>query len=195
MHVSKHTLLGRIINPTRSSTNHSRWYTRISLCPETPLKQPLPYFLVTLCFTRHMPVCLSLCVCAPLSHTHIHTYILGRLGLLSQIRRWQWEGAVSMPVELCEWGSDEREAHLVNWQLPSGFFIFFTMKGLNPCQLSAILTMREETVAFRQTLTMYFSLDPSLSWLPLLLHSVHRCSVDVCARQTYSGNTLMQDKM
>lgn len=136
-------MLGRIISSTRSSTNHSRWYTGISPYLETPLKQPVPDFLhtptTTLCLVLHQPVFLSVSVslflCSPslsLSHTHRPTWIQD--WEFRQSRRWKLLRAVSMPAELCEWGSDEREAHLVNWQFPIGFFIF-TMKGLNPSQV------------------------------------------------------------
>ena len=150
------------------------------------------------CFTLHLPVCLSvgvsvssfLCSFSPIlfltlshththTHTHMHTYIQGRLEALSQSRRWKREGAVSMPAELCEWGSDEREAHLVNWQLPSGFFIFLRHeKAQNPSQLPANSRQAWRNCHIPANINndgvCILGWDPSRSSFPLLPHLVHR---------------------
>lgn len=122
---------------------NTAWWAELSFPPEveqitvgdTPgylhARKPLSVFLTDF----------HNCFCHTNQHTHTH----------SQSRRWKWEGAMSMPAELCEWESDEREANLLNWQKPSGFFIWFSMKGLNPSKLLAILTMCKETVTFQQS--------------------------------------------
>lgn len=72
---------------------------RLSLCWRVSLYVSLIY--------------LSLSLSLIYTHTHQCTY---RADWEHSVRAGdeREEGAVSMPVELCEWGSDEREAHLVN---------------------------------------------------------------------------------
>lgn len=75
--------------------------------------------LLSICPSFSLLACLPICffdLSLTLSHIHTHTpmYIQGRLEHSVRAGDEREEGAVSMPMELCEWGSDEREAHLVN---------------------------------------------------------------------------------
>lgn len=76
--------------------------------------------LLSICPSFSLLACLPICffdLSLTLSHIHTHTHqCTYRADWEHSVRAGdeREEGAVSMPMELCEWGSDEREAHLVN---------------------------------------------------------------------------------